>query len=166
MLRLLAKLIKILNSEAEPAQISLAICLGMVAGLTPMMSLHNLLVLLLALVIRVNLSAFILGILFFSGLAYALDPVFHSIGHRVLGSQALEDVFTTMYNNPLIRLTRFNNTIVMGSLLASLAAFIPMALLLNLVIRKYREHILGWVRKTRLAQIITGSRLYSIYQRT
>jgi len=165
MLKLIAKLIKILNSEAEPGQISLALCLGMIAGLTPIMSLHNILVLLLALLIRVNLSAFILGTLFFSGVAYGLDPLFHSLGLKVLRAHAFEGMFTSMYNNPLLRLTHFNNTIVIGSLLASVAAFVPMAFLLNFFIRKYREHILVWVRKTRLVQIITGSRFYGIYQK-
>jgi uncharacterized protein (TIGR03546 family) len=165
MLRLLAKLLKVLNSETEPGQISIALCLGMIAGLTPLISPHNLIVLLLALVLRVNLSSFILGTLFFSGVAYAMDPAFHTIGFKVLKAQALEGLFTSMYNNPLIRLTRFNNTILMGSLLASLAAFIPVAFLLNFLIRKYREHVLEWIRKTRIAQLVTGSKLYDIYQR-
>jgi len=165
MLKLLAKLLKVLNSEAEPGQISLAICLGMIAGLTPLMSLHNIIVLFLALALRVNLSAFILGVAFFSGAAYALDPAFHAIGSRVLNAQSLEGSFTTMYNNPLIRLTRFNNTILMGSLLASIAAFVPMALALNVLIRKYRQHVLEWVKKTRVVQIIKGSKLFGIYQR-
>lgn len=165
MLKLLAKLIKVLNSEAEPGQISLAICLGMIAGLTPLLSLHNIIVLFLALVLRVNLSAFILGGVFFSGAAYALDPAFHSLGSRVLNAQSLEGAFTTMYNNPIIRLTHFNNTILMGSLLASVAAFIPMVLILNLFIRKYRQHVLEWVKKSRLAQLIKGSKLFDIYQR-
>lgn len=165
MLRMLAKLLKALNSETEPGQISLALCLGMVAGLTPLMSPHNLIVLLLALVIRVNLSAFMLGLAFFSGVAYMLDPAFHAMGLRILRAGALEAIFTDMYNNPFLRLTRFNNTIVMGSLMASVAAFIPMAMILNILIRRYRQHVLAWVQKTRLAQMITGSKLYDIYQK-
>ena len=164
MIRLLAKLLKVLNSEAEPGQISLALCLGMVAGLTPLMSLHNLIVLLLALIIRVNLSAFILGTLFFSGVAYAIDPVFHTIGLKVLGAGSLEGVFTSMYNNPVMRVARFNNTIVMGSLVSSVIAFVPVAFILNILIRKYREHVLTWIRKTRVMQMLTGSKFYSIYQ--
>ena len=164
MLNLLAKLIKVLNSEAEPAQISLALCLGMISGLTPLMSAHNLIVLLLALVIRVNLSAFILGTVFFSGIAYIIDPLFHSIGAGVLSSEALNGAFTAMYNNPLLRLTRFNNTIVMGSLLVSVAAFVPMVFVFNKLIIKYRTHVLEWIKKTRLMQMLTGSKLYGIYQ--
>jgi len=165
MLKLLAKLLKVLNSEAEPGQISIALCLGMIAGLTPLLSLHNVIVLFLALILRVNLSSFILGTAFFSAVAYAMDPAFHAIGFKVLTTHALKDVFTDMYNSPLVRLTRFNNTVLMGSLLASVVAFFPMALLLNFLIRKYRLHVLEWVRKTRIAQIITGSKLFDIYQK-
>jgi len=69
MLYTLAKVLNVLNSEADPSQISLAVALALVAGLTPLMSLHNLVVLLLVLVLRVNLSAFLLGLAIFSGLA-------------------------------------------------------------------------------------------------
>lgn len=72
----LAKFLRVLNSETDPAQISLAFCFSMVAGLTPLFSLHNLPILFLVLVLRVNLSAFLLGFAFFSGIAYLLDPLF------------------------------------------------------------------------------------------
>ena len=44
-MRLLAKFLKVLNSNAEPLEIILGLCLAMIAGLTPFMSLHNLVVL-------------------------------------------------------------------------------------------------------------------------
>ncbi|MCA9481390.1 MAG: DUF2062 domain-containing protein, partial [Nitrospira sp.] len=77
MIKLLAKLLRVLNSETEPGQISLGFGLAMIAGLTPLLSLHNLLVLLLVCVLRVNLSAFLLGLALCTGIAYALDPLFH-----------------------------------------------------------------------------------------
>ena len=61
MIEQIARLIKILNSESEPGQISLAFCFSMVAGLTPALSPHNLVVLLAVLLLRVTLSAFLLG---------------------------------------------------------------------------------------------------------
>ena len=64
MLRTIAKLLKVLNSETEPGQISLGFCFALVAGLTPIWSLHNVFVLLLVLLLRVNLSAFLLGFVF------------------------------------------------------------------------------------------------------
>ena len=44
MLRLIARFLKVLNSETNPGQISLGFYFAMVAGLTPLLSLHNLVV--------------------------------------------------------------------------------------------------------------------------
>ncbi|HEY4485191.1 MAG TPA: TIGR03546 family protein [Nitrospiria bacterium] len=164
MLRTLFKFIKILNSETHPGQISLGFSLAMIAGLTPFWSLHNLVVLLLVLVLRVNLSAFLLGLALFSGAAYALDPVFHRIGRAALTADSLREFWPPLYNSTAWRIEHFNNTIVMGSLLFSLAAFFPLLLASNLLIRRYREHILAWIRRTRLMQAISATRFYQTYR--
>lgn len=164
MLRIIAKILKALNSEAAPGQISLAVVLAMVVGFTPLLSLHNLIILFILLTLRINLSAFILSLAFFSGLAFALDPLFHAAGLKVLTLESLEGAWTVMYNSNLMRIERFNNTIVMGSLLISLALAIPLYLLLNLAIRRYRQDVLEWVKKSRIARAITASRFYRVYQ--
>jgi uncharacterized protein (TIGR03546 family) len=164
MLRPLLKLLRVLNSETRPAQISLAVCFAMVAGLTPLASLHNLLVLLLVLVVRVNLSAFLLGLALFSGLGYVLDPSFHTLGLALLQAPALHETWTALYNTTLARLEHFNNTVVMGSLAVALAAFLPLFLVGNVLIRRYREHLLAWVRKTRLVQALKATKLYQTYR--
>lgn len=164
MIKAIAKLLKVLNSETDPGQISLALCLAMVAGLTPLVSIHNLLIFLLVLLLRVNLSAFILGLAFFTGIAYLLDPVFHRMGHGILTAGALNGLWTSFYNITLLRLAKFNNSIVMGSLVFSGIAFVPLFMLLNLLIRRYREYILAWVQKTRMMQLLKASKLYSAYQ--
>jgi uncharacterized protein (TIGR03546 family) len=164
MLRMLAKLLKVLNSETEPGQISLAFCFAMVIGLTPLLSVHNILVVLLVLLLRVNLSAFILGWGFFSGLAYLLDPLFHRIGLAILTAPTLEGFWTTLYNVTFWRLVKFNNSIVIGSLLFSVALFIPLYLLSNLLIRRYRDNVLAWVQKSRLMQAFKANKFYSLYQ--
>ena len=164
MIKALAQLLKVLNSETEPGQISLALCLAMIAGFTPVLSVHNLLVLLLVLVLRVNLAAFGLGWAFFSALAYLLDPLFDLIGLTVLRAPALRGMWTGLYNTAWFRLDRLNNTVVMGSLLFSLIVFVPALILFNLLIRRYRTHILAWVRKTRLMKAFQATKLYAIYQ--
>ena len=52
MITLLAKLLKVLNAEAEPGQISAAFCLAMIIGFTPVFALHNIVVVFAALVFR------------------------------------------------------------------------------------------------------------------
>ncbi|MDR4494817.1 MAG: TIGR03546 family protein [Nitrospirales bacterium] len=164
MIKLLAKLLRVLHSETEPAQISLGLCFAMVAGLTPLLSLHNLLVLLLVCVLRVNVSAFLLGLAVFTGIAYMLDPLFHQIGFAVLTAPALEGLWTALYQSVWWRLEHFNNSIVMGSLVFSVMLFVPVLLLANLLIRRYRQHVLAWVQKTRIMQMFKASKLYQTYE--
>lgn len=164
MIRIVAKVLKVLNSESEPGQISLALCLAMVAGLTPFLGIHNLLVILLVLLLRVNLSTFLLGLAAFSGIAYILDPLFHYMGLAILTADSLQDLWTSLYNSTFWRLTRFNNSILMGSFLFALILFVPLYIAANFAIRQYRRRVLEWVKKTRLMQALAASRFYSLYQ--
>ena len=84
MLKLIAKFLKILNSDTEPGQLSLAFCFAMVAGLTPLLSLHNLLVLFLVCILRANLSAFLLGVFTFTGITYLLELFFDQLWRVLL----------------------------------------------------------------------------------
>jgi len=163
-IRAIIKLLRVLNSEAAPAQIGLALAFALIPGLTPLWSLHNLAVLLLALVLRVNLSAFLLGTAFFSGLAYLLDPLFHRVGLAVLTAPSLEGLWTGRYNSTLWRIERFNNSIVMGSLLVSLALFVPTVLALNWAIRQYRARVLARVKRLRVVQALTATKFAQMYR--
>ncbi len=164
MLRLLAKTLKVLNSETDPGQISLALVLAMVMGFTPFWSPHNLIVLFLVLLVRANLSSFLLGLALFGSLAYLLDPLFHRVGLSLLTADPLVGLWTALYNTLPGRLDRINNTIVVGSLAVSLVLAVPAFLLLNLLVRKYRERVVTWVEKSRIAQALKANRFYQIYQ--
>ncbi len=164
MIKLLAKLLRVLNSETDPGQISLGLCFAMIAGLTPLLSLHNLFVLLLVFILRVNFAAFLMGLGLFTGMAYLLDPLFHQIGLAMLTASSLESVWTSLYQSVWWRLEHFNNSMVMGSLVFSLGLFLPLLLLSNLLIRRYRQHILAWVQKSKIMQMFKASKLFETYQ--
>mgnify|MGYP001071916194 CR=1 FL=1 len=164
MLRQLAKLLKALNAETDPWQISLAFVLAMVMGFTPLFSLHNILILLLTLVLRVNLSAFILALGFFTGIAYLLDPLFIRVGEALLLNPDFRGFWSELYSSDLWRLTHFNHTITLGSVVIVTALALPLFFLFRWLIVKYRSHLLTWVRKSHLVQVLKGSTLYKIYQ--
>lgn len=159
MITQILKILRVLASEDSPMQISLAIALAMVMGLTPLFSLHNLLMLIILLSFRINLAAFLLAWVFFSGLAYLLDPLFHSLGQFILQYPAMQDIWTEMYNSAYWRLTSFNNTIVMGSFVTAMLAFIPMLLILNFLIRRYRSHVLVFLKKSKLVTWMQSSKM-------
>lgn len=166
MLQQIIKLIRVMHSETDPRQISLGFALGMIPGLTPLTSPHNLLVLLALLFFRVNIGAAILSWGFFKILAYPLDPLFHSIGLFLLRDVgALQGFWTTLYNAPLVPYTRFNNSVVMGSLILSLLAFYPVYWGGRLMIVKYRETFVERFNRWKIVHIFKASSIYKLYSR-
>lgn len=161
MLRQSIKLFTLLNSETSAWQLAFGACFGMVLGLTPLLSLHNLLVLFLLFAFRVNLSFAILSWGVCSALAYLLDSSFHQLGWTLLNAPSLHDWFTAAYNDPIWRWTRFNNTVVIGSLAVSLVLFVPMAIVLKWLIARYRLHIQRRIEKWRIVQALKASRWFN-----
>jgi uncharacterized protein (TIGR03546 family) len=138
----------------------------MMPGLTPVSSPHNLLVLLALLLLRANISAALISWAGFSLLAYALDPLFHLLGLFLLTRiDFLQPFWTELYNTPLLPYTRFNNTVVLGSLVFSLLAFYPLYRAGCLMVVKYRETFLERINRWEVVQIIKASSLYKWYLR-
>ena len=164
MLNIIFKLFKIINSETDPHQISIAFCFSMLAGLTPLLSLHNFFVLLLVLILKVNLAAFITGFIFFSGVSYFFDPFFHHLGLFVLTAGPLQGFWTLLYNFSILRLENFNNSIVMGSLLFSILLFAPLFIVTNKLIIKYRQKVKTWFEKSRIIRWFKAGRIYNLYK--
>ena len=165
-LQFIAKLIKILRSGASPPQIAGGFILGMIIGLTPLWSLHNLLIALIIILINVNISMAIFSFLLFSGIAYLVDPLFHNFGYFLLVElSSLRGVYTSMYNIPVIALTKFNNTVVMGSFVSSLILLLPVYFLTKMGVLAYREKVEARVQKLKIVQMLKGSKVYSLYEK-
>ena len=56
-LEILAKLVKILRSAASPNQIAAGFIIGMIIGLTPLWTLHNLILFVLLIILNVNIAS-------------------------------------------------------------------------------------------------------------
>lgn len=147
MLRQILKVIKVLNSNAKPWQLSLGVSFGAIVGLTPLTSLHNLALIFLALIINMNIGIMILSAIVFSGVAYILDPVFHSTGLAILKSTSLTAVWENVFSCPIALVAQLNNSIVMGSLVISVLLAVPLFFVFNLFVKKYREVFLTYMEK-------------------
>jgi len=161
MLSQIIKFIQIISSETAPVQISAGIALAMIPGFTPLFSIHNLIVLLVLLMLRINIAAFMLALALFTAFAYLLDPAFHSIGQIILTQEDLQNFWTELYNSTFWRLTGFNNTVVMGSLIVSLVALVPTLFLSNFLIRHYRNDILVYLNNSSIFKAFKSSKLFT-----
>ncbi len=164
MIAMLAKLLKALNSDSAPGQIALAFALSLITGLTPLLSLHNVPILLLACLLRINFGAFMLGTLFFSGLAYLLDPLAIAMGESLLTNPTYQSFWTELYQSNFWRVTAFNNTLILGSLVIALIAFLPVLIGARLLISVYRDRLMAWVEKLKITKLLKASKFYKMYQ--
>ena len=164
LLKLLQSLVRTLHSDGTPGQVAAGIMLGAAIGLTPLMSVHNLLIALLICVLNVSFGGALLGLGLFVPIGFLMDPVFHRIGHRLLvETPPLEPLWTWMYNTPGVALTGFNNTIVLGSVVAWMVLAVPIFFAARAGIVRYRATIGERVRQSRFYRVVTASRAYNVY---
>jgi len=120
LLKQLFALIKLLNSDTGTNQIAAGFACGLILGFAPMLSLQGLLVLVCIFLFRIQIGAALLSAAFFAIIAWLLDPLSDAVGSAILEADALRPMFTTLYNMPLVPLTRFYNSITMGAGVVSL----------------------------------------------
>lgn len=163
-LKLLGKFIKVLQSNESPNQIAWGFALGSIAGLTPLTVLHNLLVLFLIIILKVNIAAAVLALLIYSLIAWVFDPVFHTLGFVLLIEfSALESFWTTLYNAPVAPLSKFNNTVVLGSLVVSLMLLPVNYWIFKSFVRRYRESWRDKIQKWKVTKMLMGSKIARFY---
>lgn len=159
------KLIKLLNSDKQtPLQLAAGLTIGMIMGLTPWFSVHHLILILVLILFNVNFSMALFGMGVFGMVGYAFDSVFHGFGFYLLNIESMQNLYTEWFNSAMI-LTHFNNTVLMGSFVASILAS-PFALLLfYFLIKKYRDHALVWFKNSKVSRFMQGSKVFMLYQK-
>ena len=164
LVKLLQSLVKALHSEGTPGQLAAGIALGSILGLTPLLSLHNAIVLALIVLLNVSFPGAMLGWALFVPIGFLLDALFDWIGRTLLFTPSLTPLFTSLYNMPVVPLTNFNNTVTLGSLVFSVVFFLPLFFATRWGVTRYRATIGERVRQSKWYRTVTASKLYNIYR--
>src|ERR1044072_9819366 len=88
-LKFLQSLVKTLHSDGTPTQIAGGSALGAALGLTPLMNLHNVVVIVLLAVLNVSFGAGMVAWGVFVPIGLMLDPIFDRIGEALLSMERL-----------------------------------------------------------------------------
>ena len=155
--------LKLLNSETGTNQIATGIAAGFILGMTPSLSLQSILIYILLLFFRIQIGAAFISAFFFAFVAYLLDPVFISVGESVLGMDSLKSMFTELYNMPIVPLTRFNNSVVMGSGIVAFLLSPIIFILSKILIQKYRKTVVERFKQTKVWKAIKATSLFQWY---
>ena len=165
LLKFVQKLVSALNSEGTPGQVALGIALGSAFGLTPLLNLHNVAVLAAVALFNISFPGAMLGWVLFAPVGYLLDPVFDQVGTSLLTSVPdLVPTWTTLYNIPVVPLSKYNNTVVLGSLIGWLVLVTPIFFFARWSVRKYRERLYERFRQTKVAKAVRASKVFNVYK--
>lgn len=162
-LKQLFAFIKLLNSDTGNISLALGMTCGFILGMTPVLSLHSLLIFLILFFFRIQIGAALVMAFFFKFMAYLLDPIFHSVGSNVLEMESLQGFFITLYNMPIIPYTRFNNSIVMGSAVVTFALSPIVFIASQYFIVKYRVIVVARFRETKFWKAMQATKFYQWY---
>jgi uncharacterized protein (TIGR03546 family) len=163
-LKLIQSIFNTLHSEGTPGQVAAGMALGAFLGLTPLASLHNVAIFALICFFNVSFGGAMLGWAIFTPVGFILDPVFDAIGHQLLLAPSLAGLWTTLYNAPVMPLTNFNNTVVLGSFVFTTFCFLPFFFFFRWGVDRYRETAGAWLKRTRLYHLITATKLINVYK--
>ncbi|MBA3023073.1 MAG: TIGR03546 family protein [Gammaproteobacteria bacterium] len=163
LLKQLFALLRLLNSDTGTNQIAAGVACGLILGFAPMLSLQGLLVFLCMFLFRIQIGAALTSAVFFAMVAWLFDPVSHALGVAILETASLQPLFTTLYNLPLVPLTRFYNSVVMGAgvmsvLLAPLVFFGS-----KLLIALYREKVVARFKSSPVWKLWSGTTFFKWY---
>ncbi|GMO51031.1 MAG: DUF2062 domain-containing protein [Treponemataceae bacterium] len=152
MLNAVVKLFKSLNANSHPGEIAHAVCLGVFLGLMPKTNALWYILTVFFLFLRINRGALILIAALATLIAPVFDTFLDSAGYAILRFSPAVPVYSALLDIPFVAFTKFNNTIVMGSIAASLIAYIPLYVITRLLVKLWRVVISPKIYQSKLYQ--------------
>ncbi len=154
-IRTIAKVLALLNSNSRAGELGAGIAFGLLLALIPGGNLLFYSLFALAFFLKINLGLTIVSLFVFSLVVPPLDPSLNQLGLWLLTRPFLYDGFTGAYGTPVVPWTHFNNTLVMGGLVAGLLLYVPATILFTRLVRLYRDRVHARFMQSKLVKRFT-----------
>ena len=160
MISLLAKLLKVLNSEISPWQIGWAVALGLLAGLLPFGFLTIALLVVVCL-FTVNLTIFFLVWGVSGGLMMFLGEGLEAFTWQ----HARIDWLLQVLSSETLQLLHLHHTLVLGACVLGVLLLAPVIWVSAFLVKQYRLRLMTKVNKWKIVQIVKASKFYQLYEK-
>ena len=154
MLKAIAKLLGAISSNTRPGAIAHAVSCGVLLGFMPKDNLLWYILFIFILFMNIQRGAYALSILLGAAFTVFLDPLFYSVGYSILTVESVKPYYASLLDIPFVAFTKFNNTVVMGSFVCGVAAYIPLYVLARLFVWAWRKYLAEKVRKLKIAAVL------------
>ncbi|QEG23452.1 TIGR03546 family protein [Mariniblastus fucicola] len=140
----------------SPHELALGIAFGVVIGLMPKDSVIPWAIGLVFLLSRANLLCGIVAVIGMSIVSPSLDAISDKLGMAVLSTEFLQSTFASWTEIPWVGWTRFNNTVVTGSLALGVLICVPIYCAGQIFFRLWGIAMIERVMNTKLIRAIFG----------
>jgi uncharacterized protein (TIGR03546 family) len=154
MLKPVAKLIAALNGNLKKGQIAAGFSWGVLLGLVPAGNFFWILLFVVSFFFKHHHASKALVLAIIKLLMGFIAPSMDVLGWEILHIQALQPLFTALYNMPFVPLTRFNNTLVAGGLAGGLALWLPVFFLVFALVPLYRNKAAPKIRDSKVMKAV------------
>ncbi|MBQ0051717.1 MAG: TIGR03546 family protein [Treponema sp.] len=156
MLKKFLGLFKALNANTNPGEIAHAFSCGLLLGFMPKDNLLWYLIFVFILFIRINKPMYLIMTLLGSALAVAFDPLFDTIGYQILTVDALKSTYIMLLDIPFVAFTKFNNSVVMGSLISGIVLYVPMYFLGRFFVWAWRKYLTPIMANSKIVKALNS----------
>ena len=161
MIKFIKKILTALSSNTDSALISHALSCGILLGFMPKNNLLWYLIFVFIFFMRIQRATFTVSVLLGAALAVFMDPLFDTVGCYILSLTSLEPFYIKLLGIPFVAFTKFNNSIVMGSLVCGIVLYVPLFFIARLAVFLWRKFLTPAIRKTKLIKLISTIPLIS-----
>jgi uncharacterized protein (TIGR03546 family) len=154
MIQIIAKLIVALNGNVQKSQIAAGFAWGLLLGLVPAGNFFWLILFVVSFFFKHNHASKLLVMALIKIFMPFISSLTDMLGWEILHIEALESLFTTLYNMPFVPFTRFNNTLVAGGLVGGIILWLPVFFLVLALVPLYRNTIALKIRNAKIIKVI------------
>ena len=154
MLSYIAKLFVALNGNLGKGQIAAGFAWGLFLGLIPAGNVFWIVLFGVSFFFKHHHASKLLVMVILQLISRSIAPLVDIVGWEVLHIEALQPLFTSLYNMPFVPWTKFNNTLVTGGLVSGAALWLPVFFLVFLLVPVYRNILAPKIRENKLVKAI------------
>ena len=162
MIKPLAKLIVALNGNLSRGAIAAGFAWGVLLGLFPAGNVLWIVLFAVSFFFKHHHWSKMLVLAIFKLISGAVAPLMDTVGWEFLHIEALQPLFTSLYNMPFVPLTRFYNTLVAGGLVSGIVLWLPVFALICLLLPLYRNHVASKIRNSKLVKSVKNLPLINL----
>jgi len=159
LLKIIGKLIIALNGNVKRSQIAAGFAWGILLGLIPAGNFFWIVLFICSFFFKHHHWSKIFSMAVVKLVSPLIVLWIDFLGWEVLHIEALQPLFTTLYNMPFVPFTKFNNTLVMGGLIGGVVLWLPSFIIFMALIPLYRNNLAPKIRNSKLVRAIANSPL-------